>query len=105
MLNNLQRLICHKTQPTNNQLFSLQAQFARAAKYTNCICWGVRPRPLPLQVSWYDIELSDAEAPVMMELSRMMITPLLSTLPGPPWPRAVAPNWILSMDRIELFDI
>ena len=57
---------------------------------------------LPLQrVSWYDTKQSDDETPVMLELwERRSIH-----LPGPLWPEVVAPDTILSMDQIELFDI
>ena len=35
----------------------------------------------------------------------MQSTLSLPLLPGPLWPRVVAPDRILSMDHIELFDI
>ena len=35
----------------------------------------------------------------------MPSTPLLSLLPGQLWPGVVAPNKVLSMRQIELFDI
>ena len=40
----------------------------------------------------------------MLELCRLQSTPLLSSLPGPLWPRVIAPDRILSMGQIELFD-
>ena len=35
----------------------------------------------------------------------MQITPSLLSLPGPLWPLVVAPDRVLSMGQIELFDI
>ena len=45
----------------------------------------------------------DGEAPVMLELWEMWCTPLLTSLPGPLWPRVVAPDRVISMGQIELF--
>ena len=53
----------------------------------------------------YNIELSDGEAPVMLELLGMQMTSLLPLLPGSLWPGVIASDWVLSMDQIELFDI
>ena len=39
----------------------------------------------------------------MLELWEMRSTPLLLLLPGPLWPRVVAPDRVLCMDQIELF--
>ncbi len=41
----------------------------------------------------------------MLELWGMLGTPSLPSLPGPLWLGVVAPDGILSMDQIELFDI
>ena len=41
----------------------------------------------------------------MLELWGMPSTPLFSSHPCPLWPRVVAPDRILSMGQIELFDI
>ena len=41
----------------------------------------------------------------MLEIRGMWSTPSLSLLPGPIWPRVVAPERVLSMSQIELFDI
>ena len=41
----------------------------------------------------------------MLELWEMQSTPSLPLLPGPPWPGVVAPDRVLFMDQIELFDI
>ena len=53
----------------------------------------------------YDIKQSDDEDPVMPELWRMRITPLLSLLPGPLSPKVVALDRVLFIGKIELFDI
>ena len=41
----------------------------------------------------------------MLEIWEMWSTASLPLLPGPLWPRVVAPDRILSMGQIELFDI
>ncbi len=41
----------------------------------------------------------------MLELWGMQSTPSLPLLPGPLWPGAVAPDRVLSIGEIELFDI
>ena len=41
----------------------------------------------------------------MLELWGMQSTSSLPLVPGLPWPREVAPNSVLSMGQIELFDI
>ena len=46
-----------------------------------------------------------SEARVMLELWGMRRTPTLLLLPGPLWPRVVAPDRVLSISQIELFDI
>ena len=38
----------------------------------------------------------------MLDLWGMQITPSLPLLPGPLWPREVAPDRVLSMSQIEL---
>ena len=50
-------------------------------------------------------EQSDGEAPVMLEFEGMQSTPLLPLLSGQLWPGVVAPERVLSMGQIELFDI
>ena len=57
------------------------------------LCKGVRPPP------GYDTEQSDGEIPLISELWRMLVTPLLPLLPGP---GAVAPGRVQSMGQIEL---
>ena len=41
----------------------------------------------------------------MLELEKMWITPSLRSFPGSLWPRVGAPDRVLSMAQIELFDI
>ena len=41
----------------------------------------------------------------MLQLWGMLSTPSLPLLPGPLWPGVVAPDKVLSIGQIELFDI
>ena len=82
----INQLIIYKKKQKN------KAQSAGAVEYTDCI-------------SGYDIRQSDGEAPVVLEVWWMQSTPLLPSLPDPHWPRVVAPDRVLSMSQIELFDI
>ena len=66
------------------------------------LCGGVR---FPQRVSSNDSKQSDGEVAVMLELWGMRSTPLLPLLPGPPLTGVVAPDRVLSIGRIELFDI
>ena len=52
----------------------------------------------------YDIKQYDSEASVMLELRGMRISPSFQLLPGPLWPGVVAPDRVLSIIQIELFD-
>ena len=52
-----------------------------------------------------DTKQSDDEASVMLELLEKRSTSSLSSLPFPLMPGVVAPDRILSMGQIELFDI
>ena len=69
------------------------------------LCRGSKTTPSLQWVSWYAIKQSDGEALVILELWGMLSTPSLLLLPGPLWPRVVAPDRILSMSQIDLFDI
>ena len=60
---------------------------------------------IPNQCPEYDIKQSDGKVPVMLELWGMQSTPSLLLLPVPLWPGVVAPDKVLSMRQIELFDI
>ena len=53
----------------------------------------------------YNTQQSDGEAPVMLELWRMLSFPSLLLLPRPLWPRVDAPDMVLSMGWIKMFDI
>ena len=52
-----------------------------------------------------DTKQSDDEASVMLELWRMLNIPLLPLLPNPLWSGVIAPDRVLFMGQIELFDI
>ena len=54
------------------------------------LCRGIRP--LPNECPGYDTKQSDGEVPAMLELWGMRSTPSLPSLPGPLWPRVVAPD-------------
>ena len=53
----------------------------------------------------YDTKQSDDVSPKILEFWGMWNTTLLPSLPGPLWPGVVAPDRVLSMGQIELFDI
>ena len=53
----------------------------------------------------YDTKQFDGKVSVMLELWEMQSNPTLASLPGPLWPRVVAPNRILTIGQIELFHI
>ena len=61
-----------------------------------------RGKTSPNECPDYDTKQSDGEAPVMLELLGVQSNPLLPSLPGPLWPRVVAPDRVLSMGQIEL---
>ena len=75
------------------------AQLAGAVEYTNCIS-----ADFPNGCPRYDIKQFDVDAPVL-ELWRMSTTPSLPLLQGPIWHGVVAPDRVLSMAQIELFDV
>ena len=60
--------------------------------------------PTPNEYPGYNTKQSDDEAPVM-ELWAMWCIPSLPLFSGPLWHEVVAPDRILSMCQIELFDI
>ena len=53
----------------------------------------------------YDTIQSDGEAPVVLEIRGMWSTPSLPSLTGPFWPGVVAPDRVLSMGQIRLFEL
>ena len=62
------------------------------------LCRRVRKNECPV----YDTKQSDGDALLILELWGMQSTSSLLSLPGPLWPRVVAPDSILSMGLIEL---
>ena len=78
-------------------------QSAGAAKYTDCI--SAKRQNSQNECLGYDTKQFDDETPVMLELWGMQSTSLLLLLPGPLRPGMVAPERVLSMGQIELFDI
>ena len=68
------------------------------------LCRRVR-LPASNECPGYNTKQSDAEAQVVLKLWKMRNTSLLPLIPGPFWPVVVAPDGILSMGQIELFDI
>ena len=79
------------------------AEPGEAEEYTNFIS-AEEVRPRPNECPLYDIKQSDGEAPVM-EFWGMWSTSSLPLIPGQLWPGVVAPDKILSMGQIELFEI
>ena len=71
------------------------AQLAGAIEYTDCIS---------VKCPEYEAKQSDGEASVMLEFWGMQSTLSLLLFPGP-LPGVVAPDRVLSMGQIELFDI
>ena len=80
------------------------AQLARVVEYFDCIL-SRRIRTSPMVCAGYNIKQSDGGAPVILGLWRMRSTPSLPLLPGSLWTGMVAAGRVLSMGRIELFDI
>ena len=73
----------------------LIAQSAGAEEYTDCTF--VEGQDPPNECPGYETKQSDGEVPVILELWRMQRTPSLPSLPGPLWPRMVAPDRALSI--------
>ena len=65
--------------------------------------WGVRSSTHTNECPGYNIKQSDREAPTL-ETWRMWSTPSLPMLPGSLWPGVLAPDRVLSMGQIELFN-
>ena len=83
-------------------MLDLIAHLTGAVEYTDCI--SPEELDFPNECPENDIKQSDGEAPVL-ELWGMRSTSSLPSFLGPPWPGVVAPDRVLSMDQIELFDI
>ena len=94
-LNNLQWLICHKTQTNHYHLYN-NVLIIFCSVGWGCrirrlhLCRGVRSPPLN-ECPGYDTKQFD-EVTVMQELWWMRSTPLLPSLPGPLWPGVVTPD-------------
>ena len=70
------------------------------------LCREVSPSPhTHNECPGYDIKQSNGEVPLMLELWGMQSTTWLPSLPSLLWLRVIAPDRVLSMDQIELFDI
>ena len=78
-------------------------QSVGAVEYTDCV--SAEGYNHPQQVSWYDTKQSGGEVLVMLELWEMRSTPLLPSLPGPPWSGVVAPDKgpIYGLNRTKLY--
>ena len=86
----------------SNRIKEKSIQLAGAVEYADCISTeGLDPTTNACY--GYDIKQFDGKAPAL-ELRRMWSTSSLPLLPGPLLPGVVAPNWILSMGQIEMFD-
>ena len=77
-------------------------QSAVAIEYTDFI--SAEGYDSPNEFPIYDTKQSDSEAPAL-ELWGMCSTPSLPLLLSQLWPRVVAPDSVLIMGQIELFDI
>ena len=71
-------------------------QSAGALEYTDCVT---------AECPAYDTKQSDGEALGMLELWGMRSTPSLPLLPGWLWPEVLAPDRVLSIGQIDLFDL
>ena len=74
-----------------------------AVEYTDCI--SAERKTYPTGYPGYDIKQSDGEATVMKEIWGMWSIPSFPSLLGPHWPEVGAPDRVLSMAKIERFDI
>ena len=79
------------------------AQSAGAVEYTNC--FSAEGKSTSNECPRYDTKQSDGEVPVMLELWGMQSTFSLPLLPGPSWPREVAPvkGPIYGLDKTKLW--
>ena len=68
-----------------------------AFEYTDC--FSAEGGKTPNKCPGYDINPSDGEAPVILELWGLWNTPLLPLLLGPLWPRVVAPERVYLWEK------
>ena len=98
-------LHCRRILTTTDSILTLTqrklVQLAGAVEYTDCFSAGGKTPP-PNDCPACDTKHSDGEVPVMLEIWGMQSTPSLPSLPGPLWPRMVAPDRVQSMGHIEL---
>ena len=80
-------IICNKTVLTFNSVYCPVGWGCGIHRLH--LCKGVRS---PNECPGYDTKQSDGEVPVMLDLWGMWSTPSLLLLPGPLWPRTVAPD-------------
>ena len=64
-----------------------------------------RAKPPTNECPAYYMKQSYSETPGILEPRGMQIIPLLPSFPGPLWLGVIAPDRVLSMGQIELFDI
>ena len=74
-------------------------------EYTECVSAEGQDLRYINECPGYDTKQSDGEISIMLELRGMRSTPSLPSLPGPLWPVVVAPDRVLSLVKIQLFDI
>ena len=91
------------SEPGNTTIISTDASAWGCRIYWLHLCRGVRPPPN--ESTGYDIKQSDGEASVMLDFGAMWNIPPLPLLPGPLWPRVIAPDRVLSVGQIQLFDM
>ena len=77
----------------------ISSSSGEALEYTNCISAEWVRFPSPTSVLGMTLKKSDSEAIVTQS------TILLPSLPDPLWPGVVAPDRVLFMNQIEVFDI
>ena len=79
------------------------AQSTGVIEYTDCT--SAEGLDSLNEYPWWDIKLSDGEAPVTLELWGMQGIPSLPSPPGPLWLRVVGPERVQSIGQIELLEI
>ena len=112
-LNNLQRLICHKIQPTNQdrcEVFSQDSALIETLAggsihqmrlvdvcYKFVVQSSWQRTPLLNECPANDTKQSDGEVLIILELRGRQSTPSLPSLSGPQEPGVIAPSGALSM--------
>ena len=83
--------------------YLLNDQDARASGYTDCI--SAERLDFLNRCPVYDTTQCDGEIPVILEFREMQSTPSLPSLAGPLWFGVVAPDRILFIGQIQLFEL